>query len=1004
MPHSCKECNLEFDNKVLHDTHWKKCVKTVTFVTHTGEQVTVTHHQNGTFFCYCSHPKCPKEKGFVTVDALQKHMKTLKTTWLGPERKAITLLVQGAHKSALQITTNASQGAHSSALQVNTNISQGAMSSLAMQVTTNAPQLAPGIADETMKSPSLMSTEDTAMKSPLVGADEPSGQVNELAMASPSPSAFSPRSPMPMQGSSLMSLVDPPPSAPQPATAQTMMEGVRTEHHFIHILTWTASTWQSMQNFISWSVNYVKKALLPPLDEHTWSTNIQSFYPHSSKNTSAPSCPNCMWQPLYQPSQGQGPRFCPAVFTKEKKLREHHGLQHHDIPVPQHWQSCQAQCMKAEGVGSACKLWEVTGDTRVGSDSREKVLVDNLLKELDQQLKTVQVPTDHCLVSPWLLTTHWHEWARWLRKPTEELCALVSPPCPSLPDEAHLKTLAQSIQLYFEEAVSLIDTTDELVLQQLIPLIPIKNFWMKPEANMVISKLDDMLQEDNPDQSLIVHQIHLMLLAIWTTPWSKDKCYIIPDPTESCLALLSLNHDGSFKHPKEVTKFIAKFEYCMCLTFLKEIRACASADTNVDEAAACDDLQPWFNEKNYSTFAHLHSLQHQASAIAFSTMVLPSIWWTDTEAWSSLSFKGNHIAFSDVCKIFQDVEEDLVSTWENKVLKGLKLRVDYEHIVDDPSNRNECLFPRLSMLGERCSVVHPVEEQSYSNAISKHPSTRHSEPDGVWQTCHTPWPILQDVSSHWPRQADPHALDALTSDILIQDLALACPFAEIAAKICFADEEVSQLYHDHLFVNFDRLFTSNDLSTVMAKLLGSTRFKCAMDDIVEMDMEDDVDALQAGHSCATENRVYGLSTHSLAGAAEDILPLFLQASMGWQEHCQVMPSGSGLPYQQACSYLFKPKASTRPPKEPTATMHNSLMSCATDDAMVDKIATWISYTISPRQTLDLEAIPSHPDAAHEAPPAGGKGKGKQKATPGAVPLSVTPNIRRWHNSSMSYAR
>ncbi|KAI5986057.1 hypothetical protein EDC04DRAFT_2913523 [Pisolithus marmoratus] len=188
----------------------------------------------------------------------------------------------------------------------------------------------------------------------------------------------------------------------------------------------------------------------------------------------------------------------------------------------------------------------------------------------------------------------------------------------------------------------------------------------------------------------------------------------------------------------------------------------------------------------------------------------------------------------------------------------------------------------------------------------------------------------------------PHALDALTSDILIQDLALACPFAEIAAKICFADEEVSQLYHDHLFVNFDRLFTSNDLSTVMAKYslprvkfamtinpwqhiqtAWKHKFKCAMDDIVEMDMEDDVDALQAGHSWATENRVYGLSTHSLAGAAEDILPLFLQASMGWQEHCQVMPSGSGLPYQQARSYLFEPKASTRPPKEPTATMHNS---------------------------------------------------------------------------------
>ncbi|KAI6037645.1 hypothetical protein EDC04DRAFT_2897236 [Pisolithus marmoratus] len=258
----------------------------------------------------------------------------------------------------------------------------------------------------------------------------------------------------------------------------------------------------------------------------------------------------------------------------------------------------------------------------------------------------------------------------------------------------------------------------------------------------------------------------------------------------------------------------------------------------------------------------------------------------------------------------------------------------------------------------------------------------------------------------------PHALDALTSDILIQDLALACPFAEIAARICFADEEVSQLYHDHLFVNFNRLFTSNDLSMVMAKYslprakfamtinpwwhiqtAWKRKFKCAMDDIVEMDMEDDVDALQAGHSCATENRVYGLSTHSLAGAAEDILPLFLQASMGWQENCQVMPSGSGLPYQKARSHLFKPKTSTRPTKEPTATMHNSLMSCATDDAMVDKIATRVVERLAPMLTDLIHHLSkadsssgghsSHPDAAHEAPPAEGKGKGKQKATPGA---------------------
>ena len=50
----------------------------------------------------------------------------------------------------------------------------------------------------------------------------------------------------------------------------------------------------------------------------------------------------------------------------------------------------------------------------------------------------------------------------------------------------------------------------------------------------------------------------------------------------------------------------------------------------------------------------------------------------------------------------------------------------------------------------------------------------------------------------------PHALDAVTSDILIQDLALAQPFAKIVARTCFPGQcQVTELYQDHLFVNFN---------------------------------------------------------------------------------------------------------------------------------------------------------------------------------------------------------
>ena len=92
MPKTCKECGLEFDNKNLHDAHWKKCVKVVTFVAYNGQEITVARQlDKPVFLCHCSHSKCPRSQGFTTVDALHKHMKTLKTTWLGSEKKKVNI-------------------------------------------------------------------------------------------------------------------------------------------------------------------------------------------------------------------------------------------------------------------------------------------------------------------------------------------------------------------------------------------------------------------------------------------------------------------------------------------------------------------------------------------------------------------------------------------------------------------------------------------------------------------------------------------------------------------------------------------------------------------------------------------------------------------------------------------------------------------------------------------------------------------------------------------------
>ncbi|KAI6104490.1 hypothetical protein EV401DRAFT_1893335 [Pisolithus croceorrhizus] len=196
--------------------------------------------------------------------------------------------------------------------------------------------------------------------------------------------------------------------------------------------------------------------------------------------------------------------------------------EHKQVPAPQHWQSCRAQHMKPEGTGMVQQLWEVTMEAREGEDSREKVLVDKMLKELGEQLNTAcstcltqqkhkaGVTCQQIVLSLLVLTLCFHKGIS------------------NMPFHKHLHQ--STLKQYIHPIVCFM----MMLLQYL---------WFLKGANMEILRLEDMLQEDGIDQSQIVHQINV-ILKVWTTPWSKNKFHIVPNPTESCLALLTLNHDG----------------------------------------------------------------------------------------------------------------------------------------------------------------------------------------------------------------------------------------------------------------------------------------------------------------------------------------------------------------------------------------------------------------------------------------------------------------------------
>ena len=87
-----------------------------------------------------------------------------------------------------------------------------------------------------------------------------------------------------------------------------------------------------------------------------------------------------------------------------------------------------------------------------------------LSEELEEELCIVHAPRDHCLVSPWLLLTGWHTYVESLNLPMECVCQLVALPCSHSGD---IKALSAAVEIYFQGATLLIDSTDELVLQRL---------------------------------------------------------------------------------------------------------------------------------------------------------------------------------------------------------------------------------------------------------------------------------------------------------------------------------------------------------------------------------------------------------------------------------------------------------------------------------------------------------------------------------------------------------
>ncbi|KDR69489.1 hypothetical protein GALMADRAFT_1352513 [Galerina marginata CBS 339.88] len=493
----------------------------------------------------------------------------------------------------------------------------------------------------------------------------------------------------------------------------------------------------------------------------------------------------------------------------------------------------------------------------------------------------------------------------------------------------------------------------------------------------VIRALQTALNEEPTDPANIQRITQNLLLCIWGRTWKKTELNTIGDPTICHLALAMLKHDGSFQSPKNSTTHMSRLKYCLRLVMLNAIKHRAMLE-DIEDLQACAMFESWFTEKVDSTFNTLCTLQKYASNLARKEPGLPNVIWMDRIHHQTMRFKGHTIQFDHLTTMFSNMEDHAITIWEKEVLMGLPLRANYIQITDDMGNNDVgySLFsdPRNTIFKDRDILIKAIlADPVLSQRFLTGSKDKHGQP--IWNVLelqkwlysysvfHGAQITTTDTKGGAPSRGTemeciqymntktrlrglymmgnhlailcqyhktaaimgvdkliPHSLDAVTSDLVIQDLAIARPFAELAAYICYPhDFSVQHKYHSYLFINNKELFDTPHLTRLLKSytlpvfevgfgvadwrhISAAFRRKIApsMDLLIEEDdSQESVQALQSGHSRHTDNQLYGISPEALAGLSEDVLPLFLDASTDWQVACKVVPGGHLLSYSEA---------------------------------------------------------------------------------------------------------
>ncbi|KXN84688.1 ATP-dependent DNA helicase tlh2 [Leucoagaricus sp. SymC.cos] len=372
-----------------------------------------------------------------------------------------------------------------------------------------------------------------------------------------------------------------------------------------------------------------------------------------------------------------------------------------------------------------------------------------------------------------------------------------------------------------------------------------------------------------------VERIVDLLMAIWTQTWNPSFKNDIGDPTLCFVALSSICDDLSWGQPKHVTPTIAGLVYCMHCIFLYRLHHPLRSQKDADIRARFCQLERWKDENKESTWSELYTLQHLASSFVRTTPSFPLYMWMDDNCTKCL-WQGHEITLQGLRTMACELLWYAHKLFTEDVMLGLNICLDYTRIKDDLSNtsphygfvkdeRNSHLYVRNRLLAEifRNKALHKefvTAWKSDGTPIMNLARLRQwiasyaefllllmacieilagSPSRGMEMTCiqirntatrtrglfaigkHIAV-VCQYTKTRGVTSKDsliPHSLDPFNSDLAVHAVFILHEMAQFTvSKLWPHRPELVELYHTHLFVNIDRLFDTEDLTTVLKKI------------------------------------------------------------------------------------------------------------------------------------------------------------------------------------------